>query len=75
MTEDDEEDFKNNNFCRFCKENIESGPDKVRDHCHLTGKNQGPAHSKFIINVTRKQSSFSPFVFHNFSNYDCQQFF
>ena len=23
-------------ICRFCEKNIES--DKVRDHCHLTGK-------------------------------------
>ena len=34
MTQEDE-DFKNNNNCRFC-EKIES--DKVRDHCHLPGK-------------------------------------
>ena len=35
-TEKDEEDFKNNNICRFCEKEIIS--DKVRDHCHLTGK-------------------------------------
>ena len=36
MTELDEEDFENNNICRFCDKHIES--QKVRDHCHLTGK-------------------------------------
>ena len=73
MTEEDEEDFKNDNICRFCEKNIES--DKVRDHCHLTGKYRGPAHSKCNINVTQKQSNFMPFIFHNFSNYDCHMFF
>ena len=39
MTEQDEEDFDNNNICRFCEKEIIS--DKVRDHCHLTGKYRG----------------------------------
>ena len=47
----------------------------MRDHCHLTGKYRGPAHSKCNINVTQKQSNFIPFIFHNFSNYDCHMFF
>ena len=36
MTEEDEEDFKINSFCRVCEKNIES--DKIRDPCLLTGK-------------------------------------
>ena len=72
MTEEDEEHYKNNNICRFCAKNIQS--DKVRDHCHLTGKYRGPAHSKCNINVTQKQSIFIPFFFHYFSNYDCHMF-
>ena len=72
MTED-EEDYRNNNICRFCeKENIS---DKARDHCHLTGKYRVPAHSNCKINVTQKQSNFLPFIFHNISNYDCHMFF
>ena len=73
MTDEDEEDFKKDNFCRFCEKNI--GCDEVRDHCHLTGKYRGPAHSKCNINVTQKQSNFIPFILHNFSNYDCHMFF
>ena len=72
MTQEDEEDYKNNNICRFCEKEILS--DKVRDHCHLTGSYRGPAHSKCNINVTQKQSNFIPFIFHNFSNYDCHMF-
>ena len=73
MTEKDEKDFRNDNICRFCEKIIE--PDKVRDHCHLTGKYRGPAHSKCNINITQDQSNFIPFIFHNFSNYDCHMFF
>ena len=73
MTEEDEEDYKNDNICRFCEKEILS--DKVRDHCHLTGNYRGPAHSKCNIKVTQKQNNFIPFIFHNFSNYDCHMFF
>ena len=73
MTEEDEEVYRNNNICRFCEKEIIDN--KVRDHCHLTGKYRGPAHSKRIINVTQQQSSFIPFLLHNFSNYDCHMFF
>ena len=73
MTKEDEEDFKSNNICRFCEKEILS--DKVRDHCHLTGKYRGPAHNTCNINVKQKDSNFVPFAFHNFSNYDCHMFF
>ena len=72
MKQEDEEDFKNNNICRFCEKEILS--DKVRDHCHLTGKYRGPAHNTCNINVKQKDSNFIPFAFHNFSNYDCHMF-
>ena len=41
----------------------------------MTGKYRGPAHSKCIINVTQEQSNFIPFIFHNFSDFDCHLFF
>ena len=68
----EDEDFKNNNICRFCEKKILS--DKVRDHCLLTGKYTGPAHNICNINVKQKDSNFIPFAFHNFSNYDCHMF-
>ena len=73
MTEEDEEDFKKDNICRFCEKIIESG--KVRDPCHLTGKYRGPAHSKCNNNVTQHKSNLIPFIFHNFGNYVCHMFF
>ena len=51
------------------KKNIES------DQCHLTGKYRGQAHNTCNNNETQKQSNFIPFIFHNFSNYDCHMFF
>ena len=73
MTENYKEPYKNKNICRFCEKHIES--DKVRDHCHLTGAYRGPAHNFCNINVKQEQSNFLPFVYHNFSNYDCHKFF
>ena len=73
MTKIDEENYRNNNICRFCEENIES--DKVRDHCHLTSKYRGPAHKTCNINATQKQSNFTPCPFHKFSNFDGHLFF
>ena len=41
---------------------------KVRDHCHYTGKQSGAAHS--ICNLCYKISKEIPLVFHNGSTYD-----
>ena len=73
MTEKDEKECKNNNICRFCEKEISS--DKIRDHCHLTGRYRGPAHNTCNIIVHQKDSNFIPFIFHNFSNYDSYMFF
>ena len=45
------------------------------DHCHLTGKNRGPAHSKINFKVTQDKCNINPFRFHNFSYNDCHLFF
>ena len=73
MTQNDEEDYRNNKICRFCEKEILS--DKVKDHCHLTGFYRGPAHNVCNIGVTQNQSKFIPFIFHNFSNYESHMFF
>ena len=73
MTQEDKEGFDNNIFCRLCEREILS--DKVRDHCHVTGKYRGPAHNTCNINVKSKDSNFIRYAFHNFSNYDCHLFF
>ena len=72
LIEEDEEDFKNKTFCRFCEKKIKS--DKIRDHCHLTSNYKGPAHSICNINVNQSKRNVIPFIFHTFSNYDCHMF-
>ena len=73
MTEEDQEDYRTNKICHFREKIIDF--DKVRDHCHLAGKYRGPARTKCKINVIQDQSNFIPFLFHNFSKYDCHMFF
>ena len=73
MTEEDKEGYKNNKVCLFHENKIEC--DKVRDHCHLSGRCRGPANNKCNINVTQKQSNFIPFPVRNFIYYDCHMFF
>ena len=41
----------------------------------MPGKYRGPAHNTCNINVKQKDSNCIPFVFHNFSNYNCHRFF
>ena len=44
MTAEQNEEFERSNICSICSKLIEIGDNKVRDHCHLTGKCRGSAH-------------------------------
>ena len=46
MTHQDEKDHQNATHCWICQEQIvgDANLDKVRDHCHFTGKYRGAAH-------------------------------
>ena len=50
MTALEEEDFERSNICWICNKLIEND-DKVRDHCHITGKYRGSAHWSCNINL------------------------
>ena len=41
MTKNDEFNFMKSTICHICDEPLEG--DKVRDHCHITGRYLGPA--------------------------------
>ena len=55
MTEEDL--FQKSNNCWICKKLIDNDEDKVRDHCHITGKFRGAAHESCNLNfkLTKKK--------------------
>ena len=48
FTEDDEKLFDEATTCHICDKEL--GEDRVRDHCHITGKFKGAAHNGCNIN-------------------------
>jgi len=38
FNKDDKRNFEEAAVCHICKKPLEAGEEKVRDHCHLTGK-------------------------------------
>ena len=62
MTEEEEDLFQKSNNCWICKKLISNDEDKVRDHCHITGKVRGAAHRNCNVNF---QFIKVPVIFHN----------
>ncbi|XP_022795526.1 uncharacterized protein LOC111334103 [Stylophora pistillata] len=72
FTKSDAVEFKNATCCWLCGEDFEEGKDKVRDHCHYTGKFREAAHNS--CNLKFQRPKFTPVVFHNLANYDAHLF-
>ena len=70
FTEEDKKQFNKASDCWICGEYL--GNDRVRDHCHYTGRYRGPAHNNCNLKY-RKPKSISVF-FHNLSGYDSHLF-
>ena len=68
MTKEEENLFQECKNCWICKKLIDNDDEKVRDHCHVTGKFRGAAHWDCNINfqLTKK----NPVIFHNLKGYD-----
>ena len=73
MSEKEEHLFQQSNSCWICKKHIDNDEEKVRDHCHITGKFRGAAHWDCNINfpLTKKVSV----IFHNWRGYDSHLIF
>ena len=67
LTEEEKESYENQEICHICKKEF-NNDNKVRDHCHYTGKYRGAAHNK--CNLRYKIPKEIPVVFHNGSTYD-----
>ena len=72
ITRKEEGDFKRalNIICHICENLLHD--DKVRDHCHLTGRYRGAAHNQ--CNLNYRIPKFYPVIFHNISGYDTHMF-
>ena len=68
MSAEEEEKFQLANSCWLCNKLFDVGDEKVRDHCHVTGKFRGAAH--FRCNANYKLSKKVPVIFHNLRGYD-----
>ena len=70
MTDDDEAAYQQAKTCYACI--LELKEDRVQDHCHLTGKYRGAAHSK--CNLKTKTLTFVPVLFLHLEGYDSHLF-
>ena len=70
FTRKDMEEFKKSTQCWICNGLL--GEDKVRDHCHFTGKFRGAARRS--CNLQFKKPKFTPVFFHNLGGYDSHLF-
>ena len=77
---DELDQFNSATKCWICKGEFDDTVDekgyrkneKVKDHCHYTGRFRGAAHNS--CNLKYKKPKFIPVVFHNLSGYDSHLF-
>ena len=67
LTNKEKESYENQEIFHICKKEF-NNDNKVRDHCHYTGKYRGAAHNK--CNLRYKIPKEIPVVFHNGPTYD-----
>ena len=73
MSQEEEHLFQQSNICWISEKLIDNDNEKVRDHCHVSGKFRGAAHWSCNINfqLTKKV----PIIFHNLRGYDSHLIF
>ena len=73
ISEKEEEQFQVSNVCWICERLIDNDDEKVRDHCHVTGKFGGAAH--WSCNINLQLTKKVPATFHNLRGYDSHLIF
>jgi len=72
FSEDDQAKFEKARECWIFQKPFEGGDDKVRNHCHYSGKFRGAAHNK--CNLLFRKPKHVLVIFHNLSGYDSHFF-
>ena len=67
MSAEENERFEMTNICFICVKLISLDDNKVRDHCHITGKYRGAAH--WSCNINLNASKKVHVIFHNLKGY------
>ena len=73
MSEKGKHLFQQSNSCWICNKLIDNDEEKVRDHCHVTGKFRSAAHWDCYMNFQLKKKV--PVIFHNLKDYDSHLIF
>ena len=73
MSEKEEHLFQQSNNFWIYKKRINNDEEKVRDHCHVTGKFRGAAH--WDCNIKFQLTKNVPVMFHNLRGYDSHLIF
>ena len=68
MTAEEEHLFQKIKSCWICKKLIDNAEEKVRDHCHISGKFRGAAH--WDCNINFQWTKNASVIFHNLRGYD-----
>jgi hypothetical protein len=69
MSNDEHKSYNNCKNCYICNGEFTKEDHKVRDHCHITGKYNGPAHNSCNKNIGFKNYKI-PVIIHNLRGYD-----
>ena len=73
VSEKEKEQFQSCSILWICKTLIDNDDEKVRDHCHVTGKFRGAAH--WSCNINLQLTKKVPVIFHNLRGYDSHLIF
>ena len=68
MSEKEEEQFQLSNTCWICEKLIDDDNEKLRAHCHVTGKFRGTDHWSCNMDFQLTKKVFV--IFHNLRGYD-----
>ena len=69
--EKEKERYNEETRCWICRgefDDKDKNKEKVKDHCHYTGRYRGAAHNE--CNLKYRKPNFTPVIFHNLSGYD-----